>query len=53
MVSTFNRVQKGGRASKMIKFNELSGWLKLAIISAWVNASIYGYYFLEGFLYAL
>ena len=38
-----------------IKFSDLSGWLKTAIITSWITLGIYAFYFviglLEGLLY--
>ena len=37
----------------MIKFKDLSGWLKLAVITAWAEFIVWVFSFLYGFMYGL
>jgi hypothetical protein len=36
-----------------IKFKDLSGWLKAAIIITWIMGGVFGFTFLVGFLIGL
>ena len=44
---------KGGIKMETIKFKNLSGWLKVAVVSSLVIGGLYAYYFLIGFVGAL
>ena len=33
-----------------VKFKDLSGWLKTAIVLAWITGVTYAFYFLIGFI---
>jgi len=37
----------------MIKFNDLSFWLKISIVMGWITLVIYGFSFLIGFIQGL
>jgi hypothetical protein len=38
---------------KKIKFKDLSGWLKIAIILSWITGGYYLFWFLVGFIEGL
>jgi len=40
-------------AQRVIRFNDLSGWLKTAIIISWILGAVYGFLFVFGFAFGL
>jgi hypothetical protein len=37
----------------MVKYKDLSGWLKAAVVVSWITGILYSFWFLVGFFEAL